>query len=89
MLNTYKTLECKMSLKVHILDSHLDFFHKNMSDASDEHGEQFYQNISDSMLADLIKNRYKGKWSVSMLADYCWSIQRDDLETPHKRRRRY
>ena len=83
MLNTYKTLGCKMSLKVHFLDSHLDFFHKNMSDVSDKHGERFYQDIS------VIENRYKGKWSVSMLADYCWSIQRDDSEIQHKRRRRY
>ena len=83
MLNTYKTLGCKMSLKVHFLDSHLDFFHKNMSDVSNEHGERFHQDIS------VIENRYKGKWSVSMLADCCWSIQRDDSETQHKRRRRY
>ena len=83
MLNTYKTLGCKMSLKVHFLDSHLDFFHENMSDVSDEHGERFHQDIS------VIENRYKGKWSVSMLADYCWSIQRHDSETQHKRRRRY
>ena len=41
MLNTYKTLRCKMSLKVHFFDSHLDF-HKNMSDVSDEHGERFH-----------------------------------------------
>ena len=83
MLNTNKTLGCKMSLKVHFLDSHLDFFYKNISDVSDEHGEQFHQDIS------VIENRYKGKWSVSMLADYCWLIQRDDSETQHKRRRRY
>ena len=54
-----------------------------MSDVSDEHGERFHQNIS------VIENRYKGKWSVSMLAEYCRSIQRDDSETQHKRRRRY
>ncbi|CAK8672594.1 unnamed protein product [Clavelina lepadiformis] len=23
---------------------------------------------------------YKGNWSVGMLADYCWSIQRDSSE---------
>ena len=54
-----------------------------MSDVSDEHGERFHQDIS------VIENRYKGKWSVSMLADYCWSIPRDDSETQHKRRKRY
>ena len=82
MLNTYKTLGCKMSIKVHFLNSHSNFFHKNMSDVPNEHGEQFHRDISD------IENRYKGKWSVGTLADYCWSIQRDDSETQHKRRRR-
>ena len=83
MLNTSKTLACKMSLKVHFLDSHLDFFCKNLKDFSDEHGERFHQDIS------VIENRYKGKWSVSMLADYCWLIKRDDLKTRHKRHRHY
>ena len=35
-----------MSLNVHFLDSHSDFYHKNMSDVSGEHGEQFHQDIS-------------------------------------------
>ena len=38
MLNTYKTLGCKMSLKVQFLDSHLDFFYRDMSNVFDEHG---------------------------------------------------
>ena len=53
-----------LALKVHCLDSHLDFFHKNLGDVSDEHGERFHQDIS------VIESWYKGKWSVSMLADY-------------------
>ena len=83
MLNTYKTLRCKLSLKVHFLNSHLDFFHKNLSDVFDKRGERFHQDIS------VIRSRYEGKWSVSMLADYCWLMQRDDLETQHKPGRRY
>ena len=59
MLNTYKTLGCKMSLKVHFSESHLDFSHKHLRDVSDEHGEPFHQDIS------VMENRYKGKWSVS------------------------
>ena len=57
MLNTYKTLRCKISLKVHFLNSHLDFFYKNPGDVSDEHGQRFHHDIS------VIENRYKGKWS--------------------------
>ena len=83
MLNNYKTLRCKMSFKVHFLESHLDFFHSNLGDVSDEHGERFHLDIC------VIENRYKGKWYVSMLADYCWSIKRDDSKTQHKQRRHY
>ena len=72
-----------MSLKVHFLDFHIDFVHKNLGDVSDEHKERFYQDIS------VIESRYKGKWSVSILTDYYWSIQRADFETQHKRCRRY
>ena len=72
-----------MFLKVRFLDSHLDFFHKNLGDVSDEHGKQFHQDMS------VIEIRYKRKWSVSMLADYCWSIRHDNSETQHKRRRHY
>ena len=55
MLNTYKTFGCKLSLKVHFLDYHLNFFHKNMSDVSDEHRERFHHDIS------VIEYRHKGK----------------------------
>ena len=79
ILNTW----CKISLKVHFLDFHLDFFYKNLGDFSDKLKEQFHQDIS------VINNRYKEKWSLSMLADYCCSIKRDVLETEHKRRRHY
>ena len=76
MLKEDDVLGSKMSLKVHFLASHLHFFHKNLGDVSDEHGERF-QDIT------VIEKRYKGKWSVGMLADYCWSIQRDSSEPKH------
>lgn len=34
-----------MSLKIHFLHSHLDFFPENLGDVSDEHGERFHQEI--------------------------------------------
>jgi hypothetical protein len=52
-----------MSLKVHFLDSHLDFFPENLGAVSDEHRERFHQDISN------MEKRYQGKWSLSMLAD--------------------
>jgi hypothetical protein len=61
-----------MSLKVHFLDSHLDFFPENLRAASDEHGERFHQDISN------MEKWYQSKWNLSMLADYCcWTLKRE------------
>ena len=36
---------CRMSVKLHFLRSHLDFFQENLGDFSEEHGERFHQDI--------------------------------------------
>jgi len=46
LLQSYQKLGCNMSLKIHFLQSHLDFFPENCGAASDEHGERFHQDIS-------------------------------------------
>jgi hypothetical protein len=71
LLSSYQTLECNMSMKIHFLSSHLDFFLENCGSVSDEHGERFYQDIA------AMEARYNGKWSASLLADYCWTLMRD------------
>ncbi|MFP3032588.1 MAG: hypothetical protein ACEY3M_16215 [Wolbachia sp.] len=38
-----------MSLKIHFLDSHLEFFPKNVGAVSDEHGERFHQDMEMEM----------------------------------------
>ncbi|UYV60131.1 Dscam [Cordylochernes scorpioides] len=38
LLLSYKALGCNMSLKIHFLHSHLDFFPDNLGAVSDEHG---------------------------------------------------
>ena len=38
MIGSYKNMEGNMSLKIHFLHSHLDFFPSNCVDVSDEHG---------------------------------------------------
>ena len=60
-----------MSLKVHFLHAHLDYFPQNLGDMSEEHGERFYQNIKS------METLYQGRWDVSMMADYCWSLKCD------------
>jgi len=39
-----------MSLKIHFLKSHLDFFPENLGEVRDEHGERFRQDIMASVV---------------------------------------
>ncbi|GBM92804.1 hypothetical protein AVEN_182696-1 [Araneus ventricosus] len=47
---------------------------------SEEKGERFHQDIKE------MERRYQGKWNVSMIADYCWILQRDNPCNVHKRK---
>ena len=51
----------KMSLKIQMMHSHLDFCPENMGAVSDENGERFHQDFA------AIRNRFKGKWSRNAL----------------------
>lgn len=57
-----------MSLKVHFLHSHLDFFPENLGKVNDEHRERFHQDLK------FFGQDYQGYWDQAMLGDYCWSI---------------
>ena len=78
LLASYEKIGCTMSLKLHVLHSHLNFFTDNCGDVSDEHGERFHQQIAT------MERRYKGKWSAAMLADFCWSIRNEGTEVSYK-----
>jgi len=58
-------MRCNMSIKIHFLESRLDFFRENLGEVCDEHGERFHQDIL------VMEKQYEGKWTSSMLADYC------------------
>lgn len=79
-LNAYHTMDCNMSIKIHYIHSHLDFFPSNLGQFSDEHGERFHQEMMK------IEKRYEGKDKIHMLADYCWFLKRD-VSSNHKRSR--
>ncbi|GBN56316.1 hypothetical protein AVEN_16018-1 [Araneus ventricosus] len=72
MTKNFKILGCSMSLKVHFLNSHLDYFPENLGAVSEEQGERFHRDIKE------MERRYQGKWNVSMIAGYCWMLQRDN-----------
>ena len=54
------------------------FFPPNYGAVSDEHGEQFHQQIS------AMEKRYQEKWSPAMLADYFWMIVRGAPYTTYR-----
>ena len=68
-----------MSLKLHFLHSHLDFFRDNLGDVRDEHGERFHQDIQ------VMEKRYQWRWDEAMMGDYIWSLVRED-STTYKRK---
>ena len=55
LLQTYCKLGSRMSLKIHYLHSHLDFFRPNLTDVSEEYVERFHQNIQ------VMEKRYQGR----------------------------
>ena len=71
MLEKMEALGCHMSIKLHFLHSHLDYFPANLGAVSEEQGERFHQDIKD------MEQRYQGRWNANMLADYCWMLKRD------------
>jgi hypothetical protein len=79
LISSYDKPSCNMSLKIQFLHSHLDSFPVNCGAVSNEHGEHFHQDIS------AMENRYKGKWSAAILADYCWTVKRAAPEIQYKR----
>ena len=68
MLKSYEKMGCRMSLKMHFLHSHLDFFPANLGAVSDEHGERFHQQIS------VMENRYQGNFKPKTL---CWHVDKN------------
>ena len=79
MIDKYEKMGCRMSLKLHYVHSHLDFFGQNLGDVSEEHGERFHQDIAQ------MEQRYKGHWGIARIGDYIWSIMRS-RKFDHKRK---
>jgi len=55
MLDKFKLLSCKMSLKLHFLASHLYYFPPNLGAVSEEQGKSFHQDLKD------VERRYQGR----------------------------
>ena len=81
LIKSYQNMGCLMSVKLHFLCSHLDFFQENLGDFSEEHGERFHQDIEP------MERRYKGRWESAIMGDYIWSLIRED-KSGYKRKAR-
>jgi len=75
MADSFRKMGCNMAVKLHLLHSHLEFFVSNMAAVTDEHGKRFHQEICS------MEWQYKGKFILSMLADYCWNLVRETTGT--------
>ncbi|GFW25147.1 uncharacterized protein TNCV_2262051 [Trichonephila clavipes] len=78
LLQNYKILGCNMSVQVHFLHSHLDYFPENLGTVSEEQ-ERFHQDIKE------MEHRYQGRWNVKIMADYCWMLKQENSQE-HRRK---
>ncbi|QQP31526.1 Uncharacterized protein FKW44_025149 [Caligus rogercresseyi] len=79
MIEAFQKLGCLMSIKMHFLFSHMEKFPENLGAMSDEQGEGFHQDMRQ------MEERYQGRWDAVMMADYCWSLKRDNTAAAHTR----
>ena len=79
LLESFRLLGSRMSVKIHFLHSHVDYFPENLGNFSEEQGERFHQDICT------MEKRYQGRWNVNMMGDFCWCLKREDFKSKHKR----
>ena len=79
LLKSYEDMECRISLKIHFLHSHLNFFPPKLWTVCDEHRERFHQDIKK------MESSYQGKWNPGMMWDFCWVLLRDLPEAKYTR----
>lgn len=82
LIISYKEVGCRMSLKVHVLHSHLEVFKSNMGAYSEEQGERFHQDVQE------FEKRYQSQYNERMLGDYIWGLIRESDQTYKRKTRR-
>jgi hypothetical protein len=55
LLKILQVLGCNMSIKLHFLNSHIDYFSENLGSLSEEQSERFHQDIKE------MERRYQGR----------------------------
>ena len=80
MLRNFLALGARMSIKLHYLFGHLDYFPENLGDVSEEQGERFHQDIK------IMEERYQGRCDAHMMSDNYWALIRDCAGQSYKRK---
>ena len=81
LMCSYHKIGARMYIKMHFLNSYLDYFPKNCGDYNEEQGKRIHQDLAT------IEERYPRYYNVNMLAVNCWCLNRDDVEINHRRRK--
>lgn len=68
LLKAYSVMGCRMSLKLHMLDAHLETFEDNIGAYSEEQGEWFHQDVKE------IERKYQGSYNKRIMGDYIWGL---------------
>ena len=82
LIEEYKKMGCRMSLKLHFLHSHLDFFGPNMESVSKEYGKRLHHDISN------VERRQQGRWSCNMMGNYVWCLNTIALSVRRRKSRK-
>ena len=69
-----------MSVKLHFLQLHLDYFPKNCVDLSEKQGEHFHEDIH------IMAECFRGWWYVIFFTEYCWCLKWDTVAGKHWRK---
>jgi hypothetical protein len=64
LIQHYEVLGCRLSVKLHYLHLHLEFFRPNLGAFSEEHGECFPQDN------EAVEKRYQAHWNAAIMGDY-------------------
>ena len=68
LIKSFQNQGCRMSIKLHFLCWHQNFFQGNLGDISEEYGKRLHQDI------ERMERQYKGRWDSAMMAGYIWSL---------------
>ena len=80
LVDAYEKMGCRMSLKLHILHSHIDEFKDNLGDYSEEQAERFHQDVKS------YEERCKGQYNENMMSDF-WNLRRESDLTYNRQSR--